>query len=56
MLAIENVSKRFRAGNFGVRELSLEVKSGVIGLLGPTGAGKTAPMQLIATIPRPTSA
>ncbi|MGI8430731.1 MAG: ABC transporter ATP-binding protein [Chthoniobacterales bacterium] len=55
MLAIENVSKRFRAGNFGVRELSLEVKSGVIGLLGPNGAGKTTLMQMIATITRPTS-
>lgn len=55
MLAIENVSKRFRAGNFGVRELSLAVKSGVIGLLGPNGAGKTTLMQMISTITRPTS-
>ena len=55
MLKIENVSKRFRAGNFGVRDLSLEVKSGVIGLLGPNGAGKTTLMQIIATITRPTS-
>lgn len=55
MLKIENVSKRFRAGNFGVRDLSLEVKSGVVGLLGPNGAGKTTLMQMIATITRPTS-
>ena len=55
MLRIESVSKRFRAGNFGVRDLSLEVKSGVIGLLGPNGAGKTTLMQMIATITRPTS-
>ncbi len=55
MLAIENVSKKFRAGNFGVRDLSLEVQSGVIGLLGPNGAGKTTLMQMIATITRPTS-
>src|SRR3954464_423829 len=55
MLTIEKVSKRFRAGNYGVRELSLEVKSGVIGLLGPNGAGKTTLMQMIATITRPTS-
>ena len=55
MLTIENVSKRFRAGNFGVRDLSLEAKSGVIGLLGPNGAGKTTLMQMIATITRPTS-
>src|SRR3982751_2727798 len=55
MLTIERVSKRFRGGNFGVRELSLVVKSGVIGLLGPNGAGKTTLMQMIATITRPTS-
>lgn len=55
MLKIENVSKRFRAGNFGVRDLSLELKSGVIGLLGPNGAGKTTLMQMLATVTRPTS-
>jgi ABC-type multidrug transport system ATPase subunit len=55
VLTIEKVSKRFRGGNYGVRELSLEVKSGVIGLLGPNGAGKTTLMQMIATITRPTS-
>jgi len=55
VLAIEKISKRFRAGNYGVRDLSLEVKSGVIGLLGPNGAGKTTLMQMIATITRPTS-
>jgi ABC-type multidrug transport system ATPase subunit len=55
VLTIEKVSKKFRAGNYGVRDLSLEVKSGVIGLLGPNGAGKTTLMQMIATITRPTS-
>ena len=55
MLRIENVSKRFRAGNYGVRDLSLDVKSGVVGLLGLNGAGKTTLMQMIATITRPTA-
>jgi ABC-type multidrug transport system ATPase subunit len=55
VLTIENVSKRFRAGNYGVRDLSLEVKSGVVGLLGLNGAGKTTLMQMIATITRPTA-
>jgi len=55
MLTIEAVSKRFRRGNYGVRDLSLTAKSGVIGLLGPNGAGKTTLMQMIATITRPTS-
>ena len=55
MLKIDAVSKQFRGGNYGVRNLSLEVKSGVIGLLGPNGAGKTTLMQMIATITRPTA-
>jgi ABC-type multidrug transport system ATPase subunit len=55
MLKIEAVSKQFRAGNYGVRDLSLELKSGVIGLLGPNGAGKTTLMQMLATVTRPTS-
>lgn len=55
MLKLAGVSKKFRGGNFGVRDLSLELTSGVIGLLGPNGAGKTTLMQMIATVTRPTS-
>ncbi len=54
MLTLERVSKRFRAGNYGVRDATLSLTAGVIGLLGPNGAGKTTLMQLIATITRPT--
>jgi ABC-type multidrug transport system ATPase subunit len=54
MLTLENVSKRFPAGNYGVRELSLTLSGGVVGLLGPNGAGKSTLMQMIATITRPT--
>jgi ABC-type Fe3+/spermidine/putrescine transport system ATPase subunit len=55
VLKIESVSKQFRGGNYGVRDVSLDLKSGVIGLLGPNGAGKTTLMQMIATITRPSS-
>jgi len=54
MLQVEAVSKRFRGGNFGVRDLSLEARPGVLGLLGPNGAGKTTLMQMIATVTKPT--
>lgn len=54
MLALESVTKRFRRGNYGVRDISLELSGGVLGLLGPNGAGKTTLMQMIATITRPT--
>ena len=55
MLSIEAVSKRFSTGNYGVRDLSLHVTSGVLALLGPNGAGKTTLMQMVATITSPTS-
>jgi ABC-2 type transport system ATP-binding protein len=54
MLRIESVSKRFRSGNFGVRDLTLTARGGVLGLLGPNGAGKTTLMQMIATVTKPT--
>ena len=38
-----------------MRDLSLDVESGVLGLLGPNGAGKTTLMQLVATVSRPTA-
>jgi ABC-type multidrug transport system ATPase subunit len=55
MLNLEGVSKKFRGGNYGVRDLSLSIGAGVLGLLGPNGAGKTTLMQMIATITRPTA-
>jgi ABC-2 type transport system ATP-binding protein len=55
MLSLQGVSKRFRAGNYGVRDLSLTLDGGVLGLLGPNGAGKTTLMQMIATVTRPTA-
>jgi ABC-2 type transport system ATP-binding protein len=55
MLTVESVSKKFKGGNYGVRDLSLTAGGGVLGLLGPNGAGKTSLMQMIATITRPTS-
>ena len=54
MLRIDGVSKRFRSGNYGVRDLSLSAGAGVLGLLGPNGAGKTTLMQMIATVTKPT--
>ena len=55
MLTLESVSKRFRGGNYGVRDISLDITGGVLGLLGPNGAGKTTLMQMIATITKPTA-
>ncbi|MFP5246500.1 MAG: ABC transporter ATP-binding protein [Thermoanaerobaculia bacterium] len=55
MLRIESVSKRFRSGNFGVRDVSFQTKGGVLGLLGPNGAGKSTLMQMLATVTKPSA-
>jgi ABC-2 type transport system ATP-binding protein len=55
MLRLESVSKRFRAGNYGVRDLSLALGGGVVGLLGANGAGRSTLMQMIATVTKPTA-
>jgi ABC-2 type transport system ATP-binding protein len=55
MLRIDSVSKRFRSGNYGVRDVSFDVKGGVLGLLGPNGAGKSTLMQMIATVTKPSA-
>jgi ABC-2 type transport system ATP-binding protein len=55
ILSVESVSKRYRGGNFGVRDVSFQLQGGVLGLLGPNGAGKTTLMQMIATITRPSA-
>jgi ABC-2 type transport system ATP-binding protein len=54
-LTIDNVSKRYSADVWGLREFSLSLSPGVIGLLGPNGAGKSTLMKILATISRPTA-
>ncbi len=51
-LAIENVSKRYGAGTWALRNFTLQLGPGVLGLLGPNGAGKTTLMSILATITR----
>jgi ABC-type multidrug transport system ATPase subunit len=53
-LIIENLSKQYRAGVWGLQNFSLELGDGVLGLLGPNGAGKSTLMRMLATITRPT--
>nr|WP_246358645.1 hypothetical protein [Paenibacillus phytorum] len=39
-LIIESVSKKYKGDFYGLRDLSLQIQTGVLGLLGPNGAGK----------------
>jgi len=55
MLEIRNVVKIFDRKLTAVDDVSLSLKSGVLGLIGHNGAGKTTLMQMIATLTRPSS-
>ncbi len=54
-LIIEDVSKRFGEDVWGLRDVSLRLEPGVIGLLGHNGAGKSTLLRILATITRPSS-
>jgi ABC-type multidrug transport system ATPase subunit len=54
-LAIGDLSKQYKDGVWGLREVSLDVRPGVLAVVGPTGAGKTTLMRLLATVMPPTS-
>lgn len=53
-LIIENVSKLYKGGVWGLRDFSLALGPGVLGLVGPNGAGKSTLMRILATVTRPT--
>lgn len=50
-LSIEGVSKRYAKNQWGLRNLKLELRSGVLGWLGPNGAGKSTLMPLARQLP-----
>lgn len=52
-LSIENVSKTYPNGTRALRNVSLDIPSGMFGLLGPNGAGKSTLMRTIATLQEP---
>lgn len=54
MLELREVGKWYKQGTWALREVSVELKSGITGLLGPNGAGKSTLMRMMATISKPT--
>ncbi len=53
MLTIKGLSKTYENGIQALRNVSLEIPTGMFGLLGPNGAGKTTLMRTIATLQEP---
>jgi len=52
-LQIKNISKTYSSGVQALKNISLDIDSGMFGLLGPNGAGKTTLMRTIATLQEP---
>ncbi|MEM6452400.1 MAG: ABC transporter ATP-binding protein [Cyanobacteria bacterium P01_D01_bin.105] len=50
MLSIQNLSKTYANGIHALRNVCLEMESGIFGLLGPNGAGKSSLMRTLATL------
>ena len=53
-LTIQNLGKQYKRDFWGLRNFSLEIKPGILGLLVPNGAGKSTFMRMLATITKPT--
>ena len=49
-LKIKNISKTYSNGVEALKNISLEIGSGMFGLLGPNGAGKSTLMRTIASL------
>jgi ABC-type multidrug transport system ATPase subunit len=55
MLSIRSLSKTYANGVRALRDVDLEIPTGMYGLLGPNGAGKSTLMRTIATLQDPDS-
>jgi len=54
LLEIKKLSKKYGKENFGLKDFSLSMENGILGLLAPNGAGKSTLLKMIATISKPT--
>lgn len=50
MLSLKNINKTYADGTHALKQVSMDLGTGMVGLLGPNGAGKSSLMRTIATI------
>jgi ABC-type multidrug transport system ATPase subunit len=53
VLTIQNLTKTYSGGVRALRGVSLEIPTGMFGLVGPNGAGKSTLMKILATLLEP---
>jgi ABC-type multidrug transport system ATPase subunit len=54
-ISIRNLSKQYPGGKYALKDIDLDIESGMFGLLGPNGAGKTTLMRILVTLLNPSS-
>lgn len=54
-ISIRELNKQYPGGKFALKNINLDISSGMFGLLGPNGAGKTTLMSILVTLMKPTS-
>ena len=55
VLELDSVAFRYRGGQLALSDLTLSLRTGIVGLLGPNGAGKSTLMRILATLSRPSA-
>ena len=54
-IEIQNLNQIYPNGNHALKNIDLEIGTGMFGLLGPNGAGKSTLMRILVTLMKPTS-
>ena len=54
-ISIRSLNKRYPNGNHALKDVNMEIPTGMFGLLGPNGAGKSTLMRILVALMEPTS-
>lgn len=54
-IEFQKISKEYKNGVWGLKDVDFSIEYGVFGLLAPNGAGKTTLMRILSTLLKPTS-